>query len=101
MANIGTVFRVRITGTRPLMSHPPPGSRRGGEIGRRLKELNALRKPTEADIEERDSLKYVVALYCDPDIGPYLPGLNLWAAIRDGAKIHRLGTAWVTNTYRT
>jgi hypothetical protein len=66
-----------------------------GEIGKRLKELNSLRKPTEADIEERASLKYVIALYHDPQVGPYLPGYNLWAACRDGAKIHRLGTAWV------
>jgi hypothetical protein len=53
-----------------------------GAVGKRLKELNALRKPTEADIEERAALKYGIALYCDPEIGPYLPDYSQRSAVR-------------------
>jgi hypothetical protein len=97
MAN-NNIFRVRLVGTRPLLMSSSAGVMPRGEIGKRLKELNSLRKPTEADVEERAGLKFVIALYHDPQIGPFIPGYNLWAACRDGAKIHRLGTAWVRGT---
>jgi hypothetical protein len=48
----------------------------------RLKELNALRKPTGGGYRRGASLKYVIALYCDPEIGPYLPGRSQWSATR-------------------
>lgn len=90
----GDVIAVEIVGTRPLMiSNAASAYARTAET-KRLKELNALRKPTERDQEERDALKYRLALYID-NKGPYLPGHNLWAACRDAAAIHRQKSAWV------
>jgi hypothetical protein len=90
-----TLFRVRLIGTRPLLISSNAGVAPRGPDGRRLKELMALRKRTEADNEEMQRLKYMFALYHDPKLGPYLPGYNLWAACRDAAAIHKMKTAWI------
>lgn len=98
MAIPGTLFRVLMTGTRPLLVSSSEGVAPRGPIGKRLKELYAKgsRKRTEKDNDEMAELKYHVALYCDDEgIGPYLPGFNVWAAGRDGAKLHRQGAAWI------
>lgn len=88
-------FRVTLTGTRPLLMSSSAGVAPRGAIGDRLREINGLRKRTEADEDERRQLKFGLALYHDPKLGPYLPGFNLWAAVRDAAKIHRQGTNWI------
>jgi hypothetical protein len=94
-ANENKPIVARIIGTRPLLLSSAAGAAPRGEIGDRLKELNALRRRTVADEAERDWLKYRLALYCDDKIGPFLPGYNLWAAVRDAAAIHRLKTKWI------
>jgi hypothetical protein len=90
------IISFRVTGVRQLLINSAAGVRPPAEIHARMKELNALRKKTEADERERDRLTYNVALigYID-QLGPYVPGYNLWAAIRDAAAIHRFKTAWI------
>ena len=92
--SIGTVFRVKITGTRPLLMSSAAGVMPRGEIGKRLTELNAKKKKTDADKEERASLKYIIAVYWDDAIGVHVPGINVWAAGKAAAKLHKLGEKW-------
>jgi hypothetical protein len=86
-------FKVRLTGTRPLLMSSAAGVMPRGEIGDRLRELNAKKKLTDADREERARLKYFVALYHD-QMGVYVPGHNVWACGKAGAKMHKLGEKW-------
>jgi hypothetical protein len=86
---------VDIIGTRPLMLNSTDGYAPSGEIGERIRYLLDLNKRTEADNKELDKLKFILALYHDEKVGPYLPAFNLWAAGRDAAAIHRKKTAWI------
>jgi hypothetical protein len=95
MAHVGTAFRVKLTGSRPLLMSSTAGYRPTGEAGARLRELFDKRKKTDADNAEIAPIKYRLALYHDEKLGPYLPGYNLWAACRDGAKIHKKGASWI------
>ncbi|MBB2914886.1 hypothetical protein FHS43_006198 [Streptosporangium becharense] len=49
----------------------------------------ALERARAAGAEEVARTEHAAALYLDPAAGPYLPAVNLWAALRDGAR--RLG----------
>jgi hypothetical protein len=88
-------FVALLTGTRPLMINSTAGVRKTGTIGRRIAEINAQRRKTESDEEERDRLSFMIALYHDSELGLYVPGHSLWAAGRDGAKMYRQGTKWI------
>jgi hypothetical protein len=92
--NTGTMFRVRLTGTRPLMMSSGEGVMPRGEIGDRLRELNAKKKLTDADKAERARLKYHIAVYWDDKLGVYIPGHNVWATGKAAAKLHKLGEKW-------
>lgn len=49
------------------------------------------KEKTEADHEAIAKLEFSANIYHDAEAGPYLPGLNIDAAIRDGAKHMRKG----------
>lgn len=58
-----------------------------------IKKLTSKRSKdkTEADHNAIAKLEYAGNIYFDDERGPYLPGLNIDAAIRDGAKQLRKG----------
>jgi hypothetical protein len=85
---------LKITGTQPLLLASSAGVLKQGDAGERLAELTKLRKRTEADEQEMRRLKYFFALYCDPKLGPYVPGYNLWVAVSRGAMLHKMGKNW-------
>lgn len=90
MAN-NNIFRVRLTGTRPLLLS---SRARRGKTGKQLKKLNEKRELTDTEFEERRQLKYVLALYYANDIGVFVPAHYVWAAGKEAAKLHKFGEKW-------
>ena len=86
-----TLLPVQLIGTQPLLMSNSLAVMRPGAIGARLKELTKLRRRTEADESELRRLKFMMALYYDPKLGPYIPGYNLWVCLRNGAQFSKKG----------
>lgn len=92
------LIHVAVKGTRPLMMNNVASDLPdAAAMQETIREINAKKKTSRTleDEAERDRLKYLLALYWDEDVGPYLPGYNLWAAVREAATVHRLKTAWI------
>jgi hypothetical protein len=86
-----TDFRIKFTGTAPLLMHNSRLSNPLDDVSRAMKKIHGKRKKTEEDHEEIARLEHAGSLYLDPDIGPYIPGQNISRALVDGAKLSRRG----------
>jgi len=60
-------------------------------ITKELAKYTGKRKKTEEDNAEILRLKFLGSLYYDDSVGIYWPGINLWASLRDGAKLSKRG----------
>lgn len=85
-------FKARITGTRPILLHSAIGSDPLNPLTKAHKKLTSKRKKTDEDYEQIAKSEWLMALYYNEKAGPYLPGVNIEAAIIAGAKLKKLGT---------
>lgn len=84
-------IKVRITGTRPMLMHSDKFADPLNPLTKAHKALTGKRKKTDEDHEAIAKSEWMGGLYID-DRGPYMPGVNLDAALVAGAKLHKLGT---------
>lgn len=81
------------TGTRPLLLHNERLASPLNGYAKRLKELNS--KPsklkTDEDRLEIARVEWEGSMYWQEELGPYLPGPNLFASLVSGAKLSRDG----------
>ena len=85
---------VRISGVTPLILHSGSGIDPLDEFSIAKSKITAKRtKKTEEDIHELYRLDFMSGLYLDADGHPAVPGENIEAMIRDGAKATRQGKA--------
>ena len=61
------------------------------EITRAMKAITKKRVKTDDDLRELSRLEFYGSLYYDDILGPYLPGDNIVACLRDGAKRTKAG----------
>lgn len=80
-----------ITGTRPLLMHSARLSDPIDPAARALAKVTGKRKKTEDDHREAARLEWIGGLYYDPEVGPYVPGDNIWRSLYDAAKKTRRG----------
>lgn len=80
-----------ITGTAPLLMHNARLADPLDPAAKALARLTAKRSKTEDDHLEIAQVEHAGGLYLDPDVGPYLPGDNIWRCLYDAAKKHKLG----------
>ena len=85
-------FTLTITGTSPMLMHNVQLSDPLNPAARELSRLTSKRKKTIEDHLEAARAEFLGALYTDPDVGPYVPGEWVMAALVAGAKLNRLGT---------
>lgn len=84
-------IKVRITGTRPLLMHSDKFADPLNPLTKAHKELTGKRKKTDEDHEAIAKSEWLGGLYLDKD-GPYIPGVNIEAALIGGGKLSKLGT---------
>jgi hypothetical protein len=86
-------FRIKITGSTPLLMH---SGRLADPLDKATKALKAAgKKPartrTDEDFEEMARLEFVGSAYYDPDLGPFVPGENIERCLLDAARLSRQG----------
>lgn len=84
-------FTITITGTAPLLMHNSRLANPIDPAAKALKKVTGKRNKTDDDHLEVARLEYLGSLYFDPDIGPYVPGDNIWRALYDAAKKRKMG----------
>lgn len=85
-------FDVHIIGVKPLLMHNGELADPLNPWSKKLKECTGKRKKSDEDHEKIAEIEFKGGLYYDEKIGPYIPGHMLDAALKNGAKKHRLGT---------
>lgn len=84
---------VRVSGTAPLLMHNVRLANPLDEYVKLIKLITSKPKKTDADYEELFKLEHAGGLYYNEKIGPYLPGRMIRAAMINGARLLKLGTA--------
>ncbi len=79
-------LRVELTGVTPLLMHNVRLANPTDSIVREIAAINSKRVKTDADQLRRARLEWEGGLYFDAQAGPYVPGGNLEACLRDAAK---------------
>jgi len=82
-----------IKGMMPMMMHSDVTVNPFAPITKQLKQFTSKRKRTEDDLEEIARLEFLAGLYYNDEYGICVPGFNLFAAIMEGGKLFKLGTA--------
>lgn len=83
--------RLVATGTRPLLMHNVQLASPLNSYAKRLKQLNAKRNKTDEDRLEIARVEWEGSLYYDPEVGPYIPGPNVFRSLINGARITKAG----------
>lgn len=84
-------FTMTIEGVRPLLMHNERLANPMDPIVKEIKKITSKKKKTDDDHEAIAHLEFLGSLYHDPDVGPYLPGDNLWRCLYNASKRNRLG----------
>jgi hypothetical protein len=85
--------KVRLTaaGTRPLLLHNVRLASPLNAYAKRLKALNSKRVKTDEDRLEIARVEWEGSLYHEEELGPYVPGPNLFASLIGGARLLKAG----------
>lgn len=84
-------FTLEIEGTNSLLMHSSRLSNPLDPWAKALKKVSSKRTKVEEDYEEMSRLEFHGGMYLDPDIGPYIPGDNIYRSIWDAAKKSKSG----------
>lgn len=85
-------LKVRLVGTRPLLMHSDIFSDPLNPLTKAHKALTGKRKKTDDDHEAIAKSEWRGGMYYDEELGPYVPGVNIEAAMVAGGKLSKLGT---------
>ncbi len=84
-------IKLKITGTRPLLMHADIFADPLNPLTKAHKVLTGKRKKTDDDHEAIAKSEWRGGMYYDDDLGPYVPGVMLEAAMISGGKLSKLG----------
>ena len=84
-------IKLKITGTRPLLMHADIFADPLNPLTKAHKALTGKRKKTDDDHEAIAKSEWRGGMYFDDDVGPYIPGVMLEAAMISGGKLSKLG----------
>lgn len=86
------IVKVRLTGTRALLMHADIFANPLNSLTKAHKALTGKRKKTDEDHEVIAKSEWRGGMYFSDDIGPYVPGVNIEAAMIAGGKLSKLGS---------
>lgn len=84
-------FSITFEGTDALLVHNARLSNPLDPAAKALKRLTGKRNKTDDDYAELAHVEFAGSLYFDEEIGPYIPGENIWRCLFDAAKKHKKG----------
>lgn len=84
-------FTLTLTGSTPLLMHNSRLSDPLDPAAKALKKISGKRNKTDDDHVAMGEAEFMGGLYLDPDVGPYIPDLNIAATLLEGAKLNKLG----------
>lgn len=86
-------MKIRLTakGTRPLIMHNVRLASPLNAYAKQLKALNSKRTKTDDDRIAIARVEFEGSLYFDDDLGPYVPGPNLWKSLVEGGRLTKAG----------
>lgn len=85
--------KATITGTSPLIMHNGRMANPLDKHAIRLREFTSIRKKTDQDYMNLLEVEFMGSLYYDKSVGVYIPGDNIEAMVRDGAKLKKRGAS--------
>lgn len=83
--------RITATGTRPMLMHNVRLASPLNPFAKRLKAMNAKRVKTDEDRMEIAHVEWEGSFYFDEEIGPYVPGPNVYRSLINGARLTKAG----------
>lgn len=83
--------RLTATGTRPLLMHNVQLASPLNRYAKELKRLNSKRNKTDDDRLEIARVEWEGSLYLDDQVGPYIPGPNVFRSLIGGARLTKAG----------
>lgn len=86
------IIKLKLTGTRPLIMHADTFANPLHPAAKAHKALTSKRKKTDEDHEAIARSEWEGGMYFDSELGPYIPGINIEAALVAGGKLSKLGT---------
>lgn len=84
-------FRITLTGTSALIMNNSRLANPLDPATKAYKVVSGKRNKTDQDLEAVFRLGHAGSMYHDADVGPYIPADNIWKALQEGGKKHRLG----------
>lgn len=82
---------ITVTGVGPLLMHNGRLADPLDSASKALRSVTGKRTKTDEDHEEMGRIEHLGSLYIDPDVGPYLPGDNIWKSLYEAAKKTKQG----------
>lgn len=86
------ILKVKLTGTRPLLMHADIFADPLNPLTKAHKVLTSKRKKSDEDHDLIARSEWRGGMYFDDVLGPYMPGVNIEAAMIAGGKLSKLGT---------
>lgn len=84
-------IRITATGTRPLLLHNVRLASPLNPYSKQLKQLNSKRVKTDEDRIAIARVEFEGSLYFDEQVGPFIPGQNVLAALVEGGRLTKAG----------
>lgn len=84
-------LKIKIAGTTPLLMNSERGVNTADPLVIARKKLTDKKKKTDEDKAEIKHYDFLIAIYHDEKIGPYLPTWNLFKSIQEGARKSKAG----------
>ena len=84
--------KVRLDGIQPMLMHNNQTCNPLNKYAKVLKGYTSKRGKTDEDIEAIARVEWEAGLYFSPEIGPYVPAINVEVMLRDAATKFKKGT---------
>lgn len=84
-------FRITFTGTDALLMHSARLANPLDPAAKAVKRLTSKKLKTDDDYASLARVEWAGGMYFDSEIGPYIPGDNIWRAIYDGSRKQKKG----------
>lgn len=91
-------IKFKFIGASALLMHSCRGVDPFDPLARELKKLTSTRKKTDEVHEQVARMEWELGMYHDPELGPYVPTINLRGSIVEAGRLNRRGADFERGT---